>query len=329
MRLREIEQIRERQLSAQLTVDSETSEGALVDYRLLDESSFRRWVGRIGGEKVLRVLAARIAPEILSKLSIEYDLVGVGGRFQLDSLQARALQSLRDLNAPTVLVPGCGACGEDFQFWLRNGIRNIIGVDFNNFRPTWNEFTPILEDRYQANVRCFIAPMEKLPLGDNSVDAVYTTATLEHVYNLEEGLRESFRVLRPGGIAVHSIGPLFYTHGGDHCISSYGLGHGYDHLLLEEEEYRKRVSDDAFYSGTPDPQSHWWARNDQLSFLEPKQYTEIFDRVFSRRVFTGVEISTEALAFREQFPEKWGALLEAGLTEETLLIKSLNLLCQK
>jgi SAM-dependent methyltransferase len=41
--------------------------------------------------------------------------------------------------------------------------------------------------------------------GDGTFDIVFSEETLEHVANLAQVARESFRLLRPGGLAVHSF----------------------------------------------------------------------------------------------------------------------------
>ena len=94
-------------------------------------SSFRRWVGRIGGESTVGFGDANCS-RAKSELGIEYDLVGIGGRFQTDSLQARALQCLSALKAWTVLVPGAVRVktkpGFGTEFAISSGSISIISV---------------------------------------------------------------------------------------------------------------------------------------------------------------------------------------------------------
>lgn len=44
-----------------------------------------------------------------------------------------------------------------------------------------------------------------LPFEDNSFDLVYSTSVFEHVLNPEESLKEIYRVLKPGGVTIHSL----------------------------------------------------------------------------------------------------------------------------
>ena len=45
----------------------------------------------------------------------------------------------------------------------------------------------------------------RLPFEDNTFDYVYSTSVFEHVLNTEEALKEIYRVLKPGGVTVHSL----------------------------------------------------------------------------------------------------------------------------
>lgn len=87
-----------------------------------------------------------------------------------------------------------------------------------------------------------LAPITKIPLPDESVDAVYTSHTLEHVYYHEalQALKEFRRVLKPDGYAVvivpdvGSLGeffpdrlyePLYQSPGGPVCAADMIWGH--------------------------------------------------------------------------------------------------------
>jgi ubiquinone/menaquinone biosynthesis C-methylase UbiE len=48
----------------------------------------------------------------------------------------------------------------------------------------------------------YLAPAERLPLQDNSVDLVTSTVSFHHWSDQAQGVREAARVLRPGGLFV-------------------------------------------------------------------------------------------------------------------------------
>jgi SAM-dependent methyltransferase len=80
---------------------------------------------------------------------------------------------------------------------------------------------------------------ESSGLPDGSVDFLFSNATLEHVRDPEAGIRESQRVLRPGGVTAHQIDlrdhrdfsrPLaFLAHGDEEWRRLSGEGR-FDHL---------------------------------------------------------------------------------------------------
>lgn len=55
---------------------------------------------------------------------------------------------------------------------------------------------------------------EAIPVPDGAFDVVFSNAVLEHVHDLEAVIRESVRVLAPGGIAVHHV--VDYDHWREH-----------------------------------------------------------------------------------------------------------------
>jgi len=236
---------------------------------------------------------------------------------------------MRQLVSSTyVLIPGCGRGGDDVQFWLRRGIKRLEGFDIYNLRRFWKTVVPILQTHFGAKINLRQASIENLPYEDNEFDLVASDAVLEHVRNLTIAVKGMARVMRPGAFAWHSFGPLYYCHGGDHCISSYGLEHGYDHLLLEDSEYLALINNQQFYDTQPDPNCNYWAKTSQFSFWTPEQYLSLFSKYFKIRHVL-VKLSSEGLRYRELYPAKWAQLMKSGCLEATLLIKGLIVILEK
>ena len=103
---------------------------------------------------------------------------------------------------------------------------------------------------------------------------------------------------------------------------------GYDHLLLDEDIYQKRIQDQPYYDTQPDPNCVFWARKEQFSFATAQEYLNLFREDFHIHHIV-IKVSSEALRFRRQCPEKWSALLRSGLREDQLLTKALSLVLQK
>jgi ubiquinone/menaquinone biosynthesis C-methylase UbiE len=65
--------------------------------------------------------------------------------------------------------------------------------------------------RNLSNVRFEVANIYELPFADASFDALFTSAVLGNLKEPGRGLREAYRVLKPGGV----IGVKEFDHGGD------------------------------------------------------------------------------------------------------------------
>ena len=71
--------------------------------------------------------------------------------------------------------------------------------------------TKTAAERNVANVRFEAANIYELPFEDSSFDAVFMSALIGNLREPTRGLREAYRVLKPGGI----IGVKEFDHGGD------------------------------------------------------------------------------------------------------------------
>jgi len=67
-----------------------------------------------------------------------------------------------------------------------------------------------VEKKHLTNVKVDVASMEELPYEDESFDIVVGLFILHHLADLEQGIRQVFRVLKPGGKAV-----FYETSGGN------------------------------------------------------------------------------------------------------------------
>lgn len=96
-----------------------------------------------------------------------------------------------------ILEAGCGLCATLIH--LRRLGFNIIGLDY--------ALNALEKGRaYQADLRLQGGDVHALPYASNSLGAYLSFGVLEHFeHGLQPGLKEAFRVLRPGGILVLTI----------------------------------------------------------------------------------------------------------------------------
>jgi len=95
-------------------------------------------------------------------------------------------------SAPTLLDIGSGK-GNYLVGFSRHGF-TVKGLDKRK------ECLEILKD---FDIRECDLENDPFPFEDNSFDYVFSKSVLEHVYNTEHIVRETYRVLKPGAITVH------------------------------------------------------------------------------------------------------------------------------
>lgn len=107
-----------------------------------------------------------------------------------------------DLPAGSVVVDaGCGY-GRVARTMAKEYGLNVLGIDLIDQRV--KEARRFVGEQGVADKVAIIqGDYTKLPLSDNSVDAVYTMETLCHADPLEQAQSEFMRVLKPGGRVVH------------------------------------------------------------------------------------------------------------------------------
>jgi ubiquinone/menaquinone biosynthesis C-methylase UbiE len=65
--------------------------------------------------------------------------------------------------------------------------------------------TAFAQQRGITNASFLMCPIEQLQIPDASVDALICSEVLEHVLNPETALRELYRILKPGGLALITV----------------------------------------------------------------------------------------------------------------------------
>jgi ubiquinone/menaquinone biosynthesis C-methylase UbiE len=138
--------------------------------------------------------------------------------YYLDQLEKRQIDCL-DF--------GCGWGGE--TIWLSERVKSATGIDI--------DANSIDEARRRLSTKpgienCNFVHYDgrRLPFGDDTFDAAFSTDVFEHVPNLLQSLREIHRVLRPNGVLVSRFGPLFYSPQGYHLYWACQVP--YAHLLF-------------------------------------------------------------------------------------------------
>lgn len=125
---------------------------------------------------------------------------------------APAVREIGGITRKTVLDFGCGWGGE--TVWLAQQCQHAIGCDISS--TALHAAEQFATHQNCSNVRFVAIRNNKLPLQNDSVDAVFSTNVFEHVMDPVAALREIQRVLRPGGSFLSRFGPLFFSPLGYH-----------------------------------------------------------------------------------------------------------------
>ncbi len=134
-----------------------------------------------------------------------------------------------DLTDQVVLDFGCGGGGKTV-FYAGQGARRTIGVDVRLD-------TRLAEDyARRKGLAVEFAPLEpdgRIPLADDSCDAIINSSVLEHVMDLPRTLAELRRVLKPGGRLLSRWHP-YRSRYGAHLWSAIGIP--FAHLLFRQAD---------------------------------------------------------------------------------------------
>lgn len=211
------------------------------------------------------------------------------------------------LHGKTLLIQGTGN-GWDVASWAKLKPHRIIAVDlfaFNN----WQEITQYALHNYGVHVEFHVSSLDCLPFLDGqTIDLCASDEVLEHVNDLQAVMRETARVLKPGGLIYASYGPLWYSAGGDHFARG-GIENVFNHLLLDEPDYKryfkshKRPAED-FQSGGR------YVEMGLFSHLRTEEYLQIYEKCgfeLDRLVF---QISSDAVRFRREYAECFERLMK-------------------
>lgn len=134
-----------------------------------------------------------------------------------------------DLRGKVVLDYGCGA-GAKSCYYATQGTKETIGVDIHLRR---DEINATLSQQGGLPVRFLsLEASGRIPLDDDSVDVVISSAVFEHVQDPALALREVFRVLKPGGTFLLRWHPFLTRYGG-HLGGVIGIP--YAHVVFPEK----------------------------------------------------------------------------------------------
>jgi SAM-dependent methyltransferase len=249
----------------------------------------------------------------------------------LESRRSWGSKYLKHVREALVLVQGTGT-GWDVISWAKLRPRQIIATDMFPFEDSWEDITRYCYDHYKVGVDFHLSALEDVSfLENNSIDFIASDAVYEHCRDLPDVMRESFRILKPGGCIYASYGPLYFCAGGDHFSGRGGLENCFNHLRLDPEAYQQYLA--TYQEEIEDFQGG--ARYIELnlfSYLTTRQYINIYRETGFVVKELILEISQEALQFKKIYADKFELLVDKykeQCCQDDLLIKANLIILQK
>jgi demethylmenaquinone methyltransferase / 2-methoxy-6-polyprenyl-1,4-benzoquinol methylase len=146
--------------------------------------------------------ASRKVREMFTRIAPRYDLLNHLLSAQMDRRwRARTAKELRPIlqNPGAVVLDLCCGTG-DLAFSLaKDAQAKIIGADFSHTMLTRAKDKASAHLNGNVLIPFLEADALRLPFGSGSFDLVTTAFGFRNLANYEEGLREIFRILKPGG----------------------------------------------------------------------------------------------------------------------------------
>jgi ubiquinone/menaquinone biosynthesis C-methylase UbiE len=114
------------------------------------------------------------------------------------------------LKGKTILDMGCGS-GRYTIALTKTGAEKVYGIDLG--KESIRKAALIAEKSGIRNIEFDVGSVLDLPYEDNLFDFIYSNGVLHHTENLEQGINELYRTLKPGGesfLYLYADGGIFW-----------------------------------------------------------------------------------------------------------------------
>ncbi|MBP5557642.1 MAG: bifunctional demethylmenaquinone methyltransferase/2-methoxy-6-polyprenyl-1,4-benzoquinol methylase UbiE [Bacteroidales bacterium] len=142
--------------------------------------------------------------ELFNTIAPKYDLMNHLMSFELDRLwRRRAVRRIADKRQPLKVLDLATGTGDLAIATARRmgADGTVTGVDLSEEMLIQGRFK-VADEGLQKNIELIKGNAESLPFDDDSFDRVTVAFGVRNFENLEGGLREAWRVLKPGGRLV-------------------------------------------------------------------------------------------------------------------------------
>lgn len=140
--------------------------------------------------------------DMFNNIAYRYDFLNHALSLNIDKIwRNKAIKALQPLNPKTILDVATGT--GDFAILSAEKLQaeKIIGIDISENMLNYGK-EKIAKKNLQSTVTLQLADSEALPFESNSFDAITVGFGVRNFENLQKGLQEMQRVLKPNGIAT-------------------------------------------------------------------------------------------------------------------------------
>lgn len=138
---------------------------------------------------------------MFDNISENYDSLNRVISFGIDKKWRKRVVNIVSSQNPSSILDIATGTGDLAIALVKTGAQRIVGLDLS---PKMLEVgrNKVLEKNLQERIEMVIGDSENLPFDNNTFDAITVAFGVRNFENLEEGLKEIHRVLKPGGTFV-------------------------------------------------------------------------------------------------------------------------------
>lgn len=139
--------------------------------------------------------------KMFDNISNEYDNLNRVISFGIDVKWRNKVLKIVDRKNPESILDIATGTGDLAIIMAKTNAQRIIGLDISNGMLEVGR-QKILNKALDDRIQMILGDSENLPFEDNSFDAITVAFGIRNFENLEIGLKEIFRVLKPNGVFV-------------------------------------------------------------------------------------------------------------------------------
>ena len=281
----------------------------------LDKTSLRDAIRDLYDQLVRRPIYKVVYKNFFKKQNykIDYTIPAKG----LSTLKRfKILNDFKKIQGLSILNIGCGNAFT-YHHLFKFKPKNIYGIDVLNYSNAWNNVHKYVDkNNIKTEVKFDMIDISNLN-PSLKFDLIVSEAVFEHCKDFKNVTKVLYGALKDNGVLYSSYGgPLWYTYGGDHFSGRDNEENGYNHLLLNKDDYQNYFNKNVGsleYELNEGGGGGILVENDLFSKLSGNEYMEIFYKEGFVSLETIAELDPVALKVIKSNPDLKKKLINLNL----------------